>query len=180
MNTIKQGEYSQPMQALSGFHIIKINEMRSKIERSEIEQSEVRHILVIPNQIIDNETAKQKLDDARKQINEGKKFSEIAKLLSEDPGSANEGGSMGWVSPGIFVEEFQNTVDNSELGVISEPFRSRFGWHILEVTGRRTHDNTEELKQVNCSQQIKNGKLANESEIWIRRIRDQAFVEKRI
>lgn len=180
VNTIEQGEYSQPMQALSGFHIIKINEMRSNIERSEIEQSEVRHILVIPNQIIDNETAKQKLDDARKQINEGKKFSEIAKLLSEDPGSANEGGSMGWVSPGIFVEEFQNTVDNSELGVISEPFRSRFGWHILEVTGRRTHDNTEELKQVNCLQQIKNGKLANESEIWIRRIRDQAFVEKRI
>ena len=154
--------------------------MRSTVERSEIQQSEVRHILVIPNQIIDNETAKQKLDDARKQINAGTKFSEIAKLLSEDPGSANEGGSMGWVSPGIFVEEFQNTVDESEIGVISEPFRSRFGWHILEVTGRRAHDNTEELKQVNCTQQIKNSKLANESEIWIRRIRDQAFVEKRI
>ena len=180
VNTITEGEYSSPMQALSGFHIIKINEMRSTVERSEIQQSEVRHILVIPNQIIDNETAKQKLDDARKQINAGTKFSEIAKLLSEDPGSANEGGSMGWVSPGIFVEEFQNTVDDSEIGVISEPFRSRFGWHILEVTGRRAHDNTEELKQVNCTQQIKNSKLANESEIWIRRIRDQAFVEKRI
>jgi peptidyl-prolyl cis-trans isomerase SurA len=180
VGTIKEGEYSSPMQAVSGFHIIKINEMRSTIERSEIQQIEVRHILVIPNQIIDNETAKQKLEDAKKQINEGKEFGEIAKLLSEDPGSANEGGSMGWTNPGIFVEEFENIVNNTEIGVISEPFRSRYGWHILEVTGRRTHDNTEELKQVNCVNQIKNSKLANEGELWIRRIRDEAFVDKRI
>lgn len=180
VGTIKEGEYSNPMQAISGFHIIKINEMRSVIERSEIQQTEVRHILVIPNQIIDNETAQQKLEDAKKQINEGKVFGEIAKLLSEDPGSANEGGSMGWTNPGIFVEEFEKIANNIEIGVISEPFKSRFGWHILEVTGRRMHDNTDELKQVNCAQQIKNSKLANEAELWIRRIRDQAYVDIRI
>ena len=180
VGTIKEGEYSSPMQAVSGFHIIKINEMRSSIERSEIQQMEVRHILVIPNQIIDNETAKQKLEDAKKQINEGKEFGEIAKLLSEDPGSANEGGSMGWTNPGTFVEEFENIVNNTEIGVISEPFRSRYGWHILAVTGTRTHDNTEELQQVNCVNQIKNSKLANEGELWLRRIRDEAFVDKRI
>ncbi len=177
---IKQGEFSQPIQSVSGFHIIKINEMKQKIERSEIEQMEVRHILVVPNQIIDNATAKQKLEDAREQILAGEEFGGIAKLLSEDPGSVDEGGSMGWVSPGTFVAEFEKVAENSEIGQLSEPFQSRFGWHILEVTGRRTYDNTEDLKKLNCIQQIRNSKVANESALWLRRIRDEAYVDKRI
>ena len=180
VGTIKKSEYSAPIQAISGFHIIKINDMRGTEERSEIEQMEVRHILIIPNQIIDNATAKQRLDEAREQIINGTEFGEIAKLMSEDPGSVNEGGSMGWANPGTFVTEFENIANNIDIGQISKPFQSRFGWHILEVTGRRIHDNTEELKESNCASQIRNSKLANESELWIRRIRDQAYVEKRI
>ena len=180
VGTIKKGEYSKPIQAVSGFHIIRINDMRSTEERSEIEQMEVRHILIIPNQIIDNATARQRLNEAREEIINGKEFGEIAKLLSEDPGSVNEGGSMGWVNPGTFVTEFENIANNINIGTISQPFQSRFGWHILEVTGRRTHDNTEELRESNCRAQITNSRLANESELWIRRIRDQAFVEKRL
>ena len=87
---------------------------------------------------------------------------------------------MGWVNPGTFVTEFENIANNIDIGTISQPFQSRFGWHILEVTGRRTHDNTEELRESNCRAQITNSRLANESELWIRRIRDQAFVEKRL
>jgi len=180
IGSIKQEEFSQPIQSLSGFHIIKINEMKQKIERSEIEQMEVRHILIVPNQIIDDATAKQKLEDARKQILAGEEFSGIAKLLSEDPGSVDEGGSMGWVNPGTFVAEFENVANNSEIGQISEPFQSRFGWHVLEVTGRRIYDNTEDMKKMNCIRQIRNSKVANESALWIRRIRDEAYVDKRI
>ena len=180
VGTLEKQEFSQPIQSVSGFHIIKINDVRQNIRRSEIEQTEVRHILVIPNQIIDNETAKQKLEDAREQILNGENFGELAKLLSEDPGSVDEGGSMGWSSPGIFVEEFEKVVGRTEIGQISQPFQSRFGWHILEVTGRRTYDNTEDLKELNCMQQIKNSKIANETELWLRRIRDEAFVDKRI
>ena len=180
VDTLEKQEFSQPIQSVSGFHIIKINDVRQNIRRSEIEQTEVRHILVIPNQIIDNETAKQKLEEAREQILNGENFGELAKLLSEDPGSVDEGGSMGWSSPGIFVEEFEKVVGRTEIGQISQPFQSRFGWHILEVTGRRTYDNTEDLKELNCMQQIKNSKIANETELWLRRIRDEAFVDKRI
>ena len=78
------------------------------------------------------------------------------------------------------IPEFEEVVNNSEIGDMSEPFRSRFGWHVLEVTGRRVYDNTEDLKETNCVQRIRAGKLANESELWVRRIRDEAFVDTRI
>jgi peptidyl-prolyl cis-trans isomerase SurA len=177
---LSAGEFSEPVRAPSGFHLVKVNEIRGTIQRSEIEQIEVRHILVTPNEIIDDDTAKQKLDDAREQILAGEDFASVAKLLSDDPGSANTGGAMGWVGPGTFVPEFEEVANNLELGVMSEPFKSRFGWHLLEVQGRRTYDNTEELKEASCVEQVRNSKLNDESEIWARRIRDEAFVEKRI
>lgn len=177
---LSEGEFSAPVRAVSGFHLVKVNEIRGTIQRSEIEQMDVRHILVTPNEIIDDDTAKQKLDDAREQILEGDDFAAVAKLLSDDPGSANTGGEMGWSGPGTFVPEFEKIANDLEIGTMSEPFKSRFGWHLIEVTGRRTYDNTEELKEASCVEKIRNGKLNDESELWVRRIRDEAFVEKRI
>ncbi len=174
------GKFSKPIRAVSGFHIVKVNEVRGTLERSEIKQKEVRHILVMPNEIIDNETAQQKLRDARARILAGESFAEVAKLVSDDTGSANNGGTMGWVNPGSFVPEFEKVADEIEIGTLSEPFQTRFGWHILEVTDRRTYDNTEEVKERNCVERVRNSKLADESELWVRRIRDEAFVEKRI
>lgn len=177
---MQPGDYSQPIRAISGFHLVNVNEIRGVTQKSEIDQMLVRHILVTPNEIIDDETAKQRLEDALQQIRDGEDFGEIAKLLSDDPGSANDGGNTGWTGAGTFVPEFEEVANNAEIGVISEPFRSRFGWHILEVTDRRIYDNTEDLKESNCVQRVRNGKLANESELWVRRIRDEAFVEERI
>ena len=174
------GDYSKPIRTVSGFHLVKILDTRGVIQKSEIEQSMVRHILITPNEIIDEETAKQRLEDAIERIKGGEEFGEVAKLLSDDTGSANDGGEMGWSDPGNFVPEFEEVADSMELGVISKPFRSRFGWHVLEVMGRRTYDNTEDLKERGCVQRVQNGKLANESELWIRRIRDEAFVDTRI
>lgn len=177
---LKPGEVSKPVRTVSGFHIVRVNDMRSAVQRSEIEQVKVRHILITPNEIIDDQTAKQRLDDARTQLQEGADFGELAKLMSDDPGSANDGGEMGWAGPGTFVPEFEQVANSSELGVVSEPFRSRFGWHIVEVMERRTYDNTEDLKEENCDLQIRNSKLASETELWLRRIRDEAYVETRI
>ena len=174
------GDYSAPIRAVSGFHLVKVLDLRGVNQKSEIEQNLVRHILITPDEIIDEETAKQRLDDAVERIRGGEDFGEVAKLLSDDPGSANDGGEMGWSSPGTFVPEFEEVANKLELGAISEPFRSRFGWHVVEVMDRRTYDNTEDLKEQGCVQRVQNSKLANESELWVRRIRDEAFVDSRI
>jgi len=177
---MQSGDVSKPIRAVSGYHLVKVNDVQGLIPQSEIEQTLVRHILVTPDQIIDEETAKQRLEDAYERINAGENFGEVAKLLSDDPGSANVGGEMEWANPGTFVPEFEEVAGKIEIGVLSEPFRSRFGWHILEVMDRRIYDNTEDLKESNCVQRVRNGKLNNETELWVRRIRDEAFVETRI
>ena len=175
-----RGDVSEPIRAASSFHIVKVDDLRSAVERSEIDQAKVRHILIMPNELIDDATARQRLDEALAKIREGEDFGEQAKLLSDDPGSANLGGDLGWASPDNYAPEFAQTIRDSEIGVISEPFRTQFGWHILEVLERRVYDNTEDLKQANCSQKIKAGKIEEESLLWIQRLRDEAFVETRI
>ena len=175
-----KGDVSEPIRAASSFHIVKVDDLRSAVQRSEINQARVRHILVQPNEIIDDATAKQRLEEALAKIRAGEDFGEQAKLLSDDPGSANLGGDLGWAGPGVYAPEFERAIADSEIGVVTEPFRSQFGWHILEVTDRRVYDNTEDLKQQNCIARIRNGKLEQESQLWIQRLRDEAFVEKRI
>jgi peptidyl-prolyl cis-trans isomerase SurA len=174
------GEVSEPFRSSSSFHIVKVNELRSAIQRSEIDQVKVRHILITPNEIIDDETAKQQLDDAIERIAAGEEFGEIAKLLSDDPGSGSLGGDLGWTGPGTFAPEFEAMVEATEIGGISEPFRTVFGWHVLEVLDRRVYDNTEDLKQNNCIMRIRNSKMEEETQLWLRRIRDEAFVDTRV
>src|SRR5690606_35121686 len=159
---LEEGEISEPIRAVSGFHIVKVNEIRGINQKSEIEQMKIRHILISPNEIIDDQTAKQRLEDARERLLAGEAFGELAKLLSDDPGSANDGGELGWRGPGEFVPEFEQVAESMEIGEISEPFRTRFGWHILQVTDRRIYDNTEDLKEQNCIQRVRNSKLAEE------------------
>ena len=174
------GDVTDPIRAPNSFHIVKVNDLRSAVQQSEISQVLVRHILVTPNEIIDDETAKQRLDDALVRMGEGEEFGEIAKLLSDDPGSANLGGEMGWSGPGTFVPEFEEVVNAAEIGEVSEPFQSRFGWHVVEVMERRVYDNTEDLKKSNCIARIRNGKMEEETQLWIQRLRDEAYVDIRI
>lgn len=174
-----EGEVSEPFRSASSFHIVKVNELRSAIQRSEINQVKVRHILITPNEIIDDQTAKQQLDDALERIAAGEDFGEIAKILSDDPGSGSLGGDLGWTGPGTFAAEFEAVVVAAEIGVVSEPFRTGFGWHILEVLDRRVYDNTEDLKENNCVLRIRNSKMEEETQLWLRRIRDEAFVDTR-
>ena len=177
---LEAGEVSEPFRSASSFHIVRVNELKSSIQRSEENQVKVRHILVTPNEIIDDETAKQQLDDALERIGEGEDFGEVAKLLSDDPGSGSLGGGLGWNAPGVFAPEFEAKIAATEIGEISEPFRTQFGWHILEVLERRVYDNTEDLKRNNCVMKIRSGKMDEETQLWLRRLRDEAFVDTRV
>ena len=174
------GDVSEPHRTATSIHIVKVNDMRSAVQRSEINQVNARHILIAPNEIVDDETAKQQLLDAYERISNGEDFGEVAKLLSDDPGSANDGGVLGWAGPGTFAPEFQTVVDSLDIGVLSEPFRSPFGWHIVEVLDRRLYDNTEDLKQRNCVVRIRAGKRDDETQLWMRRLRDEAYVDIRM
>jgi len=177
---LSAGDVSVPFRTASSIHIVKVNNMRSAVERSEEKQVNTRHILIMPNEIINDETAEQRLRDAHRRILAGEDFGELAKLLSDDPGSANTGGELGWAGPGTFVPEYQVMVDGLEVGEMSEPFRSPFGWHIVELLDRRIYDNTEDLKERNCVVRIRNGKMDNETQLWMRRLRDEAYVDIRM
>jgi peptidyl-prolyl cis-trans isomerase SurA len=180
LQDMEAGDIAPPIRAASSFHIVRVDNLRSAVQRSEVSQVRVRHILVMPDEIIDDATAKQRLEEAYENIQAGEDFGEQAKLLSDDPGSANLGGELGWADAGSYAPEFEQTIASSEIGVLSEPFRTQFGWHILEVQERRLYDNTEDLKQRNCDLRIRNGKMEEESQLWMQRLRDEAFVDLRI
>lgn len=177
---MKAGDVSQPFRKGTSFHIVKVDNLKSAVERSEVNQVKARHILITPNEIIDDDTAKQRLEEALAKIRAGEDFGEQAKLLSDDPGSANLGGDLGWAGPGTFVPEFDAVINEAEIGEVSEPFRSQFGWHIVEVLDRRVYDNTEDLKKLNCDMRIRNSKMEEETQLWMQRLRDEAFVDPRI
>ena len=174
------GDTSEPFRTQNSFHIVRVDNLRSGVERSQIDQAEIRHILISPNEVIDDATAKQRLTEALEKIRNGAEFGEQAKLLSDDPGSANLGGELGWSMTSDYAPEFEAAANAAEVGVVTEPFRTQFGWHILEVTGRRVYDNTEELKERNCIVRIRGSKLEEESLLWLQRLRDEAFVDTRI
>lgn len=176
---MQPGQISEPIRSSSGFHIIKLDAIEGNEPIIE-NQTHARHILIETTEIIDDDIARQKLEEIRTEILEGGDFGAIAKAVSEDPASAVEGGDLGWSGPGMFVPEFEETMNSLEIGDISEPFQSPFGWHILEVTERRVHDTTEDVRRQQAMMAIRNSKVAEETELWVRQIRDEAFVEYRI
>ena len=115
----------------------------------------------------------------REQLLADEDFATIAVANSEDTVSAADGGDLGWNEPDVFVPEFSERMNNQEIGFISEPFRTRFGWHILEVTDRRSYDTTDDLKQNRCATQIRDSKVEEERQLWMQQLRDNAFVDIR-
>ncbi|MAD91327.1 MAG: hypothetical protein CMQ54_01165 [Gammaproteobacteria bacterium] len=180
LQNLKAGDITEPFRAPNSMHIVKVDDVRSTTERSEINQSKIRHILIEPNEIIDDATAKQQLEEAIESIKKGADFGIFAKLLSDDVGTANLGGDLDWQETSNFTSEFKVAADSAEIGVLTEPFRTQYGWHILEVLDRRIYDNTEEIKEMNCVGRIRNSKQEEESLLWLQRMRDEAYVDSRI
>ncbi len=176
---LEPGQVSEPVRSASGFHLVRLDERRGTDPVME-NQTHARHILITTNEVLDDDAARQKLSEIRTQILAGDDFEAVATVMSEDPGSAVNGGDLGWNGPGIFVPEFQSVVGSLENGEISEPFKSPFGWHIIQLLDRRVQDMTEEVERREAIMAIRNSKLEEETELWARRLRDQAFVEYKL
>ncbi len=174
---LKNGELSLPFETSSGFHLIKLNAVKGNEPILE-EQIKVRHILIKTNEVLDDSAAEEKLKTIRQQIIDEGNFGAVAAAVSEDSGSAQEGGDMGWATRGFFVPEFEEIAYSLKENEISQPFRSRYGWHIIEYLGKRIFDNTEEIQKRKAISSIRNSKLSSEIEIWASELRDEAFVEK--
>ncbi len=177
---MEPGDISEPQRSASGFHIIKLLDRRGDEQRRIVEQTLARHILIRPNQLVSNADARQRLARLRERIQQGESFADLARAHSDDTGSAAEGGSLGWFGPGSMVPRFEEVVNRLDPGQLSEPFQSRFGWHIVEVISRRKHDDTEQYQRIQARQSIHKRKSDEAIEQWLRQLRAEAYVEIRL
>ena len=174
---MKPGEVSTPVRTPSGFHIVKLNERRGGEAAVIVNQIHVRHILIKPTELDDDATVREKLAKLRLRILNGEDFAGIASATSQDPGSAPDGGDLGWSGPGTFVPEFDKAIADLKPNEISEPFKTRYGWHIVQMLGTRTYDSTDDMRRQKAFAAIRESKADEETELWLRRLRDEAFVE---
>ena len=169
-------QISEPIRSDAGYHLIKLYERKGGGEQL-IEQHFARHILIKPNEIRDEATAVSQLTELRERIKAGEDFALLSKEFSEDPGSALNGGELGWSTPGMFVPEFEQTMGSIEINEVSAPFLSQFGWHILQVTERRNQDFSENITRNRAQNLLRQRKYEEELQVWLQEIRDEAFVE---
>ena len=176
---MKVGDISELIRSPSGFHIIKISDLKD-MEENIVEQTHARHILVKINELRTDKQANEKLIQLKLRIDNGDDFGLLAKGNSDDAMSAIDNGDLGWSIPGKLVPEFQRVLDGLEINETSEPFKSRFGWHIAQVLGRRNHDNTESIKRARARKVIGDRKLNEALQDWYRGLLDEAYVEYRL
>jgi peptidyl-prolyl cis-trans isomerase SurA len=176
---MKDGELSQVMETAGGFHIIRRDGSRSGGERKTVEETHARHILIPVNALMNDQQAQLQARDIYDRLGKGEDFAKLAGEFSEDPGSKNAGGDLGWQPPGTFAPEFQTRIDALKPGDMTTPFRTQYGWHVAQVLERRTRDVTEDAKRARARSAVQNRKGAEEYDTWLRRLRDEAYVEFR-
>ena len=164
----------------SGFHIIKLVNKRSNERKNIIKQTSARHILIKTNELFSNRDAWEKLDQLKQRIELGDKFSDLALSNSDDTVTASKGGDLGWVSPGDLVPAFEKAMNALVVNQVSDPFKTQFGWHIIQVLEHRDFDNTEQSISLSARKQIRQRKVEEETQNWLRRIRDEAYVDIRL
>lgn len=172
------GEVSDVIRSGSGFHLVKLAEKRSE-ETHLVKQTKARHILINTNELVTDEVAQNRLNQLRERIMNGEDFSELARAHSEDTGSAIDGGSLGWASPGVMVPEFEEVMNSLSIGEVSEVFQSRFGWHLVRVDERREQNMADEFNRNKAREQLKQRKIEEDLESWLRAMRDEAYIEYR-
>lgn len=176
---LQPGSVSPLLETAGGYHLIKLVEKRSSGERKTVEEIQARHILLQESTLRTEEQSQVQARDLHARLQKGEDFAKLANEFSDDPGSRNNGGDLGWQPPGVFVPEFQAVLDSLQPNEISAPFRTQFGWHIAQVLDRRTRDVTEESKRARARGAIHNRKAAEEYDTWLRRLRAEAYVEFR-
>jgi peptidyl-prolyl cis-trans isomerase SurA len=172
---LKVGETADPVRSDSGFHIVFLKAERGDDQM--VSQTKARHILVKPSEILSEEQARELLVSLRSRALAGEDFGDLAREFSEDIGSAQEGGELGWTVPGQLVPEFEAAMAKTPVDGISDPVRTQFGWHIVKVEGRRDEDMTDEATRAKAMDYVHNRKYQEELDAWLRQIRDEAFVD---
>lgn len=176
---LEKGEISEIIRSPSGFHIIKLLDVRGA-GRHVIKQTHARHILVKTTEVLGANAVRGRLNLLRARILNGADFAELARASSDDPGSAVKGGDLGWLSPGDTIPPFEKTMDSLEVGEVSQPFETQFGWHIVQVLGRRDRDSTQEVRRGKAAETLQKRKVEEELQAWFRQIRDEAYIEYRL
>jgi peptidyl-prolyl cis-trans isomerase SurA len=172
------GGVSEPLRAGGGYHLVRLKDRKSE-EVHMVKQTLASHILIRTNELTTDEQAEQRLNELRVRAEKGEDFAALARAHSDDTGSAINGGSLGWASPGVMVPEFEEKMDALSIGEMSDVFKSRFGWHLIKVYDRREENMAEEFKRNKARQQIRQRKIDEEMENWLRSMRDEAYVEYR-
>jgi len=173
------GGVTEPVRTPGGYIILKLLEKRggSVQVRDEVH---VRHILIKPSEIRSETEARRLIERIHERIRNGEDFAELAKSFSEDPGSALNGGDLNWIDPNILVPEFREMMANPPAGELSPPFKSPFGWHVLEVLGRRATDSSTQVREQQALNVLRNRRYDEELQSWLRQIRDEAYVESKL
>ncbi len=176
VSNLEVGDVSEPIRSGAGFHLIKNIEQRGGGEQL-VQQTKARHILIKTSEIMDDETAQEKLTELKAQIEDGADFAELARENSEDIGSMLEGGDLGWASPGMFVPAFENAMATTEIDEITGPFKSQFGWHILQVTDRRQEDMSDVVIRNKAAQMMRERRFDEELQVWLLELRENAYLD---
>ncbi len=173
---MNNGDVSDPIRSPSGFHIIKILGVEGGGQHI-ITKTKVRHILVKTNELVDDSEARKRLLGLRERIVDGDDFAALSRAHSDDKGSAINGGSLDWVTPGALVPPFEEAMNKLEINQVSQPVQTQFGWHLIQVLGRENQDNSDQFKKDKIRDELRKRKIEEETELWLRRLRDEAFVE---
>jgi peptidyl-prolyl cis-trans isomerase SurA len=176
---LQVGETSPLIRSPSGFHIVRLQDRRGEEERV-VTQTHARHILIQADELTSEQDIHLRLSQLRQRVLQGDDFSELARAHSDDKGSALKGGDLGWISPGQMIPRFEEVMSSLESGEISKPFKTQFGWHMIQVLDRRQQNMTEEFNRNKARMEIRQRKIEEELESWLRQLRDEAYVEYRL
>lgn len=176
LKPLQPGSLTPVLRSPNGFHVLKMTDRRGGSSPLMVEQTKLRHILVKLSEIMSDADAQQRMVIIKERLDNGADFAELARQYSEDA-SANSGGDLGWVNPGDTVPQFEQAMNLLAPGEISEPVRSPFGWHIIQVQDRRKQDMTKEAARFKARQEIRARKAEEAYEDWVRELRDRAYVE---
>ncbi len=176
VNKLEAGQVSAPLRSDRGIHVVKVLEKKNPFSDL-VMQTHARHILVKTSAVRNDEEAQALLVSVRAAALKGGDFAALAKKYSEDPGSALKGGDLGWSNPGQMVPEFEQTADNTAIGQISPPFRSQFGWHILQVLERRQQDMSSDMMRQQVKMVLRKRQYEDELPRWMKELRDKAYVQ---
>lgn len=174
------GQVSEPIRSPGGFHLVKLIDRKGGTQQAVVEEQRVRHILIETNPNRDAQEALALAEQTRQRIASGEDFTSVAQQVSDDRGSALNGGMLGWVRPGQMVSPFEQAMNQLPVGQVSQPVRSRFGYHLIEVLERRQQDVTDEAQRNRVRQTLFQRKINDELEAWLQQIRAEAYVDNRL